>query len=132
VCVVVLAVVLHVVISAGESSSVSSRGSNVSNSSFRSVGDQFPRAGDSYPATPTSRKPFTSSPALHVHTHTDHVDLDRGRPLYGHDLAQGHHRRGSSGDKNMIQITPELKHELAYRMSQQRKGAFVGQLFMCY
>ena len=48
----------------------------------------------------TPKKPCTSNPTLHAH----HLgDLD----------PQGHHRRGSSGDKIKIQISPEFKSELA-------------------
>ena len=55
----------------------------------------------------TPNKPHTSNPSLHVHTLGD---LD----------TQGHHRRGSSGDKIKIQISPEFRNELADRHANSK------------
>ncbi|XP_052791422.1 bridge-like lipid transfer protein family member 1 isoform X3 [Mya arenaria] len=94
--------------SKADSSSMSSTGSGVgmANSTFM--------GRDLNLASPLSQQPCTSSPALHVHSHSDLWDpgLD--------PFVQGHHRRGSSGDKNNIEISPELKYELAYRISQHK------------
>ena len=60
-------------------------------------------------------KPHTSNPTLHVHT-------------VGDLEPQGHHRRGSSGDKVKIQISPDFKNELADRHAStkvQQKGLFI-------
>lgn len=54
--------------------------------------------------------PCTSSPTLYANSYNDHN-------------IQGHHRRGSSGDKHKIQISSDLKHELAHRLTHKRGGS---------
>ena len=71
--------------------------------------------GDLYLGLPYPSKPCTSSPALHVQSNSDPCDLE----------ILGHHRRGSSGDKNKVQISAELKHELAHRMLQQKGASYI-------
>ena len=61
----------------------------------------------------TPNKSHTSNPTLHVHALGD---LD----------PQGHHRRGSSGDKIKIQISPEFRNELADRHAASKaQGLFL-------
>lgn len=66
---------------------------------------------DSYLCPPFPAKPSTSSPALHALSLNDL------------NFVQGHQRSGSSGDKNKIQISAELKKELASRITE-RRGVF--------
>ena len=64
----------------------------------------------------TPNKPHTSNPTLHVHTLGD---LE--------PQGQGHHRRGSSGDKIKIQISQDFRNELADRQAStkgQQRGLF--------
>lgn len=79
-----------------------------SDSSSLSSTNSYPGRMDSLLSPPFTAIPCTSSPILHAHSFNDL------------DFVQGHHRRGSSGDKNKIQISAELKRELAHRMSQRR------------
>lgn len=88
-----------------DSSSISSTNSNGGGANSSLWG------GDLYLGLPYPSKPCTSSPALHVHSNSDLEIL-------------GHHRRGSSGDKNKVQISAELKHELASRWLQQKGASY--------